>query len=87
MDLHKYVCANINDELLLAASMPVGALQDSAIPIAGYGSSNVGMMKHIYRRGLGYRYGRCMQVIAGIHLITRFLNNSGRNTSSSRAYG
>ena len=66
-DLHKYVCANINDELLLAASMPVGALQDSAIPIAKYGSSNVGMMKHIYRRGLSYRYGRCMQVIAGIH--------------------
>jgi glutamate--cysteine ligase len=66
-DLHKYVCSNINDELLLAASMPVGALQDSAIPIARYGSSNLGMMKHIYRRGLGYRYGRCMQVIAGIH--------------------
>jgi glutamate--cysteine ligase len=66
-DLHKYVCANINDELLLAASMPVGALQDSAIPIAKYGSSNIGMMKHIYRRGLSYRYGRCMQVIAGIH--------------------
>jgi glutamate--cysteine ligase len=66
-DLHKYVCANINDELLLAASMPVGALHDSAIPIAQYGSSNVGVMKHIYRRGLSYRYGRCMQVIAGIH--------------------
>ncbi|BCT68342.1 glutamate--cysteine ligase [Nitrosospira sp. NRS527] len=66
-DLHKYVCTNINDELLLATSMPVGTLQDSAIPIARYSSSNVGMMKHIYRRGLGYRYGRCMQVIAGIH--------------------
>jgi len=24
-------------------------------------------MKHIYRRGLGYRYGRMMQVIAGAH--------------------
>ena len=66
-DLHKYVCTNIHDELLLAASMPVGDLRDSAIPIARYGSSNVGMMKHIYRRGLDYRYGRCMQVIAGIH--------------------
>ena len=64
-DLHKYVCTNIHDELLLAASMPVGDLRDSAIPIARYGSSNVGMMKHIYRRGLDYRYGRCMQVIAG----------------------
>ena len=66
-DLHKYVCANINNELLLAASMPIGDLQNSAIPIASYGSSNIGKMKHIYRQGLSYRYGRCMQVIAGIH--------------------
>ncbi len=66
-DLHKYVCTNIGDELMLAASMPVGDLRDSAIPIAKYGSSNAGKMKHIYRRGLSYRYGRCMQVIAGIH--------------------
>lgn len=66
-DLHQYVCANLDDELLLAASMPVGDLRDSAIPIAEYGSSNIGMMKHIYRQGLSYRYGRCMQVIAGIH--------------------
>lgn len=66
-DLHKYVCANINDELLLAASMPVGDLRDPAVPIAEYGPSNVARMKHIYRQGLSYRYGRCMQVIAGIH--------------------
>jgi glutamate--cysteine ligase len=66
-DLHKSVCTNIGDELMLAASMPVGDLRDSAIPIAKYGSSNAGKMKHIYRRGLSYRYGRCMQVIAGIH--------------------
>ena len=66
-DLHAYVCAQLDDEVLLAASMPVGDLRNSAIPIARYGSSNVGRMKHIYRRGLSYRYGRCMQVIAGIH--------------------
>jgi glutamate--cysteine ligase len=66
-DLHQYVCANINDELLLSASMPIGNLQSSAIPIARYGSSNIGRMKHIYRQGLSYRYGGCMQVIAGIH--------------------
>jgi len=66
-DLHKYVCTNIGEELMLAASMPVGDLRNLAIPIAKYGSSNVGKMKHIYRRGLSYRYGRCMQVIAGIH--------------------
>lgn len=66
-DLHKYVCANIGGELMLAASMPVGDLRNLAIPIAKYGSCNVGKMKHIYRRGLSYRYGSCMQVIAGIH--------------------
>lgn len=66
-DLHQYVCTHIGDELLLAASMPIGDLRDPAIPIAEYGASNVGRMKHIYRRGLSYRYGRCMQVIAGIH--------------------
>ena len=66
-DLHQYVCAHIGDELLLAASMPIGDLRDPAIPIAEYGASNVGRMKHIYRQGLIYRYGRCMQVIAGIH--------------------
>ncbi|WP_084226696.1 glutamate--cysteine ligase [Nitrosospira sp. NpAV] len=66
-DLHQYVCANLDDELLLAASMPIGDLRDQAIPIAEYGSSNVGRMKRIYRQGLSYRYGRCMQVIAGIH--------------------
>ncbi|SFN42889.1 glutamate--cysteine ligase [Nitrosospira briensis] len=64
-DLHKYVCVNINDELLLAASMPIGDLGE--ISIARYGTSNVGRMKHLYRQGLSYRYGRCMQIIAGIH--------------------
>ena len=64
-DLHKYVCANIGDELLLAASMPVGDLR--TIPVARYGPSNVGKMKHIYRQGLSHRYGSCMQIIAGIH--------------------
>jgi glutamate--cysteine ligase len=66
-DLHRYVCANINGELLLSASMPIGDLRNSAIPIARYGLSNIARMKHIYRQGLSYRYGGCMQVIAGIH--------------------
>lgn len=66
-DLHQYVCTNIGEEFLLAASMPIGDLRDAAIPIAAYGQSNIGRMKRIYRQGLSYRYGRCMQVIAGIH--------------------
>jgi glutamate--cysteine ligase len=65
--LHQYVCRNIEDELLLATSMPVGDLRNGAVPIARYGSSNPASMKHIYRQGLEHRYGSCMQVIAGIH--------------------
>ncbi len=66
-DVHQFVHAHIEDELLWAASMPCGLVSDEQIPIARYGSSNVGMMKTIYRRGLGYRYGRMMQTIAGVH--------------------
>jgi glutamate--cysteine ligase len=47
--------------------MPCVIAGESSIPIAEYGTSNVGTMKHIYRRGLDYRYGRTMQAIAGVH--------------------
>lgn len=40
---------------------------DSDIPLAYYGESNVGKLKTLYRRGLGHRYGRSMQSIAGVH--------------------
>jgi glutamate--cysteine ligase len=47
--------------------MPCGINGDESIPIAEYGSSNIGRMKHVYRHGLWHRYGRTMQSIAGIH--------------------
>lgn len=65
--LHQFVYSNIGDELLWVTSMPCALEGDSSIPIARYGTSNVGTMKHVYRRGLAYRYGRVMQAIAGIH--------------------
>ncbi len=55
------------DEILWATSMPCVMAGESSIPIANYGSSNAGQMKSVYRRGLGHRYGRAMQVIAGVH--------------------
>lgn len=55
------------NENLWPSSMPCLLGEDEDIPIAQYGSSNVGLMKTIYRRGLGHRYGRKMQTIAGIH--------------------
>jgi glutamate--cysteine ligase len=47
--------------------MPCRIPTDAEIPLARYGTSNVGRMKTIYRRGLGFRYGRQMQTIAGVH--------------------
>lgn len=66
-EIHQYVYDQLDDEMLLATSMPCGISGDLSIPIAEYGKSNVGRMKHVYRVGLGYRYGRTMQAIAGIH--------------------
>lgn len=66
-NIQQYVYDNLEDELLLATSMPCGISGDQSIPIANYGTSNIGRMKHIYRIGLGHRYGRAMQAIAGIH--------------------
>ncbi len=71
-DIHQFAYANIGDELLWATSMPCVVDGDSSIPIARYGTSNVGMMKHVYRRGLDYRYGRNMQAISGIHFNYSF---------------
>ncbi|HRY16416.1 MAG TPA: glutamate--cysteine ligase [Candidatus Competibacteraceae bacterium] len=66
-DLHRFVYPFIGDELLWAASMPCILAGEASIPIAEYGASNLGRMKHVYRRGMAWRYGRIMQVIAGIH--------------------
>ena len=67
-DSQAYVYQKLqDDEILWATSMPCVVAGDKSIPIADYGSSNAGQMKSIYRRGLGNRYGRVMQVIAGVH--------------------
>lgn len=64
---HRFVYAQLGDELLWTESMPCRLPADADIPIAWYGTSNVGMLKNVYRRGLAIRYGKAMQCIAGIH--------------------
>ena len=54
-DLHQYAHAAVGDEILWPMSMPCRIESDTDVPIALYGSSNVGRMKNVYRRGLGYR--------------------------------
>ncbi len=64
---HKFVLNNIGDELLWAGSMPCRLHGNESIRIAEYGDSNIGHLKHVYRKGLDVRYGRIMQSIAGLH--------------------
>ncbi|SMF12099.1 glutamate-cysteine ligase [Alteromonadaceae bacterium Bs31] len=66
--LQRYTAAQLSDgELLWSHSMPCGLGEDADIPVALYGDSNNGRMKTIYRVGLGHRYGRSMQTVAGLH--------------------
>lgn len=68
-DLHVLVHQSLeNQELMWPFSMPCMISDtDSDIPLADYGSSNIGRLKTLYRSGLGVRYGRKMQTIAGLH--------------------
>lgn len=65
--IHRFAYANIGDEMLWSESMPCELPPEEDITIAWYGKSNIGMLKHVYRRGLALRYGKAMQCIAGIH--------------------
>ena len=66
-EIHRFTYQHIDSELLWVSSMPCQLGDDSSIPVGKYGSSNIGKMKQVYRVGLGHRYGRLMQTIAGIH--------------------
>jgi len=72
LDLHQFVYRHLGDELLWATSMPCAIQRDEDIPIAQFGTSHVGTMKNVYRRGLGLRYGRMMQAISGVHFNYSF---------------
>ncbi|HSH57320.1 MAG TPA: glutamate--cysteine ligase [Halomonas sp.] len=66
-DLHRFSYRYLGDELIWPASMPARLNGNNSVPIADYGTSNGGIMKQVYRRGLDVRYGRIMQAIAGVH--------------------
>ena len=71
-DIHRDIYSHLGDEQLWVNSMPCVLGGDDNIPLAQYGSSNIGRMKTLYRHGLGVRYGRKMQTIAGIHYNLSF---------------
>ena len=68
LDLHIFTAnAMESDEVLWSNSMPCFIGDESEIRIAEFGSSNIGKLKNIYRKGLRVRYGSIMQCVAGIH--------------------
>ena len=67
LNIETFVYQQLGDELLWTTSMPCALHGENDIRIAEYGNSNAGRMKHIYRQGLAWRYGKTMQIIAGIH--------------------
>ena len=71
-NVHRFIYHCLGEEKLWVSSMPCIMGDESTIPIAEYGSSNSGKMKHIYRHGLWHRYGRLMQTIAGVHYNVSF---------------
>ena len=70
--LQAYTCRKLEGELLWPLSMPARLPPEDQIPIAYYGSSESGMKRTIYRRGLAHRYGRRMQTISGVHYNVSF---------------
>ena len=66
--IHVFINQNLNDgEMLWPFSMPPRIGNESDIKIATYGGTNMGKLKHVYRRGLAIRYGKTMQCVSGIH--------------------
>ncbi len=66
--IHQFIAQRLPaDEHIWNTSMPCILRGGESVRIGEYGSSHSGRMKHAYRRGLGIRYGRRMQAIAGVH--------------------
>lgn len=93
-EIHRVVACTVTDELMWNHSMPATLPPEADIPIAWYGTSNTGMLKHVYRRGLAERYGKTMQCIAGLHYNFSFdesfwdlLGLSGDNAQDRRSTG
>lgn len=66
-ELHAFVARSLDHhERLWSLSMPP-SVRSEEILIGDFGSSHSGRMKQVYRQGLANRYGKIMQVIAGVH--------------------
>lgn len=66
--IHQFIVNRLPEgEHIWNTSMPCVLRGGQSVRIGEYGQSHSGQMKHAYRRGLGLRYGKRMQAIAGVH--------------------
>lgn len=66
--IHIYTAKALKGELIWPFSMPPRLPdRDDQIPLAVYGSSKLATEKTVYRRGIGYRYGRRRQTLSSVH--------------------
>ncbi|MBI1835443.1 MAG: glutamate--cysteine ligase, partial [Burkholderiales bacterium] len=89
--VHRFSYQQFGEQMLWNNSMPCELPDEADIPIAWYGQSHIGMIKHVYRRGLALRYGKSMQCIAGIHYnyslsedLWKLLNRAQGDTASEQ---
>jgi len=67
-EIHHFINRRLPDgEHIWNTSMPCILRGGQSVRVGEYGTSHSGVMKHAYRQGLGLRYGRRMQAIAGVH--------------------
>lgn len=85
--IHQFIVRRLpENEHIWNTSMPCILRGGQSVRIGEYGTSHSGKMKHAYRRGLGLRYGRRMQAIAGVHFNFSLPDSCwqiGRNPAAS----
>ncbi|AAO27085.1 glutamate-cysteine ligase [Buchnera aphidicola str. Bp (Baizongia pistaciae)] len=66
-DTHKFVNDNLIQEYFWPFSIPPCKKYMHSIKLSKYGTSNLGQVKTLYRKGLKHRYGILMNIISGVH--------------------
>ncbi len=84
-EIHRFASGKLDGEYLWSPSMPCELPDEETIPIARYGSSHIGRLKYVYRKGLALRYGKTMQCIAGIHYNFSLPEASGNCCARTKA--
>ena len=76
--IHRFAYSKLDRELLWSPSMPCPLPDEEHIPIAYYGTSNIGKLKYVYRKGLALRMARPCSASQAFITTSRCLKTPGR---------